>query len=274
MGRRKTRGRAATIMDRKRFFVNKDGQLSAARVLLVTGILAWLLGLVTATLAPRLGLAGAASIWIPSLVAAAVLAALVYFLVAVPIKRAYLERLLGTTSSEDKSLFVTIDPLTRTLNRRGITSTLLEAMAQAQRYGSPLSVAVVDIDALARINDRYGDATGNKVLELVGYTVTEGLRLPDRVGRQTDDEFLVVMPQTKAAAALKVAERIRTAIEAAEVETDTQRFKVSVSIGVAEFHKGQDLEKFLSNAQSALVAAKDGAGNRVVRYKAERKRSS
>lgn len=262
-------------MGRNRFFVNKDGQLSTAKVILATGVLAWVVGILTASVAHQVGLSVAAgSLLVATLIAAAVFAVLEYFLVVLPIKRSYLERLLGARSTEDKSQFITIDPLTRTLNRRGITSTLLEAMAQAQRYGSPLSVAVIDIDALARLNERFGDATGNKVLELVAYTITEGLRLPDRVGRQTDDEFLVVMPQTKSVAATKVAERIRTSIEAAELDTDTQRIKISVSIGVAEFHKGQDLEKFLSNAHAALQAAKDGEGNRVVRYKAERKRSS
>ena len=268
------RGRV-TIMERNRFFVNQDGQLATAKVLIVTGVLAWVVGLVTALTAHQLGLpATGGSLAVTLLVAAAVLALLVYFAVVEPIKRSYRQRTPASSSEDDKSQFVTIDPLTRTLNRRGITSTLLEAMAQAQRYGSPLSVAVIDIDALARINDRYGTATGNKVLELVGYTITEGLRLPDRVGRQTDDEFLVVMPQTKAMAALKVAERIRTAIEAVELETEKQPIKVSVSIGVAEFHKGQDLEKFLGNAHAALTSAKGGEGNRVVRYKAERKRSS
>ncbi len=196
--------------------------------------------------------------------AAIIVAPLIYLAVVTPIMRDYHKQLSLSQTLADKNQLIVIDPLTRTLNRRGITSSLLEAMAQAQRYNSALSIAVIDVDHLKKLNDKHGPAAGDKALEFVSQVITEILRLPDRVGRQTDDEFLIVMPQTKVAAAAKVAERIRTAIKGAKFEVKNTEAGLSVSIGVTEFHKGQDLEKFLSSAHQALQKAKDAGQNRVV----------
>ena len=154
-----------------------------------------------------------------------------------------------------KGPLTTVDPVTHTLNRRGITSNLLEAMAQSQRYNTPLSVAVVDIERLADINAQYGTEGGDKVLEGVSATITEVLRLPDRVGRHAEDEFIVVMPQTKLPAANQVAARVAKAVEDAPVDVDGRRVPVRVKVGVAAFSKGEDLEALLSNARRALGGA-------------------
>jgi diguanylate cyclase (GGDEF)-like protein len=259
-------------MERHHFFVNKDGQLCVAKVVASTALLVALVAALLPAITQWATSKGIAPVLASAVFAVIVLVPLFYLLIIAPIRRAYAGRVGSTGPAEDKSQFVTIDSLTHTLNRRGVTSTLLEAMAQAQRYNNALSIALVDIDGLARINDKQGFQAGNKTLELVASTITEVLRLPDRVGRQGDDDFLVVMPQTKAAAATKVAERIRGAIEALDVEFGNQSFKVSISVGVAEFHKGQDLERFLSDAQAALQLAKRGDGNRVMRHKVERRK--
>ncbi len=257
-------------MDSSHFYLNKAGQLSAARVMLVaggiTGVVAGALRLVMG----YLPWSTTAAVLLSVVIAGVIAGPLLYLLVVAPIKRVSASATTAPVPTDDKNQFVTIDPLTRALNRRGITASLLEAMAQAQRYSNPLSIALIDIDNLTRINEKYGLPAGNRALELVAYTITESLRLPDRVGRQADDEFLVVMPQTKAAAAIKVAERIRTAIELMEMDVDHYKVKVSASIGVAEFHKGQDLEKFLSSVQSAMREAQT-EGNRVMRAKATKK---
>lgn len=257
-------------MDSSHVYLNKHGQVSVARVMLVAGGLAGVVAGALRWLDPYLPWSGASAVVASAIIAALILGPLLYFLVVAPIKRGFRTGTAMPVPIDDKNQFVTIDPLTRALNRRGITASLLEAMAQAQRYSNPLSIALIDIDNLTRINEKYGLPAGNRALELVAYTITESLRLPDRVGRQTDDEFLVVMPQTKAAAAIKVAERIRTAIELMEMDIDHFKVKVSASIGVAEFHKGQDLEKFLSSVQDAMREAQN-EGNRVVRAKANKK---
>lgn len=257
-------------MDSSHFYLNKSGQLSAARVMLVAGALTGAVAAALQGLGRYVPWSGTAAAVLAAVVAALIVGPALYFLVVAPIKRAFAARTPAPVPTDDKSQFVTIDPLTRALNRRGITASLIEAMAQAQRYSNPLSIALIDIDNLTRINEKYGLAAGNRALELVAYTITESLRLPDRVGRQSDDEFLVVMPQTKAAAAIKVAERIRTAIELMEMDVEHHKVKVSASIGVAEFHKGQDLEKFLSSVSIAMREAQN-EGNRVVRAKALKK---
>lgn len=257
-------------MDSSHLYLNKGGQLSVARVMLAAGVLAGIVAGTLRWLDDYLPWSGPGAVLATAVIAALVLGPLLYFFVVAPIKRGFRTSAAAPAPVDDKNPFITIDPLTRALNRRGITASLLEAMAQAQRYSNPLSIALIDIDNLTRINEKYGLAAGNRALELVAYTITESLRLPDRVGRQTDDEFLVVMPQTKAAAAIKVAERIRAAIELMEMDVDHYKIKVSASIGVAEFQKGQDLEKFLSSVQGAMREAQN-EGNRVVRAKATKK---
>ena len=253
-------------MERNSYFVNKDGELSSWRVIAGMGATAAVVTVPMGLLQGYLGLAANSlgAILAEGGLLAAIIGPLVYFLIVTPIMHEYHKQLSLSHALGDKNQLIVIDPLTRTLNRRGITSSLLEAMAQAQRYSSPLSIVVIDIDHLRKLNDRHGPASGDKALEFVSHTITELLRLPDRVGRQTDDEFLIVMPQTKIAAASKVAERIRTAIEGGKFEVKNKDAKLSVSIGVTEFHKGQDLEKFLSSAQQALQKAKDAGRNRVV----------
>lgn len=199
-------------------------------------------------------------------ICAALAAGLLYYLVIAP-----LARMEPPAPSEDRAVLTTIDSLTRTLNRRGITSSLLESMAQAQRYSMQLSVALVSIDDFERLVDKRGQAIADRVLQGVSQTVTEVLRLPDRVGRHSNAEFLIVMPQTNITAAVKVAERIRTAVSTAAASGIIDGGVVTVSLGVAEFNKEQDLEKLLSSAQAALAQASD-AGDRVVRHKSEKKR--
>jgi len=253
-------------MERNSYFLNKDGQLSPGRVIISMGLMAAVVATLVGLLPGYFGFS--ANSWGMMLSAAALTAViigpLVYFVIVTPIMHDYHKQRSLSHALGDKNQLIVIDPLTRTLNRRGITSSLLEAMAQAQRYSSPLSIVVIDVDHLRKLNDRHGPASGDKALEFVSHTITDLLRLPDRVGRQTDDEFLIVMPQTKIAAASKVAERIRTAIEGGKFAVKNKDAKLSVSIGVTEFHKGQDLEKFLSSVQLALQKAKDAGRNRVV----------
>ncbi len=159
-----------------------------------------------------------------------------------------------------------VDDLTRSLNRRGIGSSLIEAMAQSQRYGSPLSLVSVGVDSVA------GGVPGES-LSLVAAVLGEALRLPDRFGRYEEDEFLLVLPQTRVDDAFRVAERLQQAITAAIGRaTGPGPVPVTISLGVAEFGRGQDLEKFVATARSALASARAAGGNQVARFRATRAR--
>ncbi|MHB8255420.1 MAG: GGDEF domain-containing protein [Acidiferrobacter sp.] len=163
-----------------------------------------------------------------------------------------------------------VDDLTHTLNRRGITSSLIEAMAQAQRYNTPVSLTSLSVDGVEALIERLGDDAEAAILEAVAAGMGEVLRLPDRLGRYQDREFLVVLPQTRAEQATMVAERLRAAVANLTVAVKGEGATVTLSAGVAEFGRGQDLERFLANAHDALREAHKGGGNRVCVFKPSR----
>jgi diguanylate cyclase (GGDEF)-like protein len=167
------------------------------------------------------------------------------------------------------------DSLTRINNRRGITMQLLDVMAQAQRYGQPLSVAFADIDYFKRINDTYGHEAGDNALALTASILSETLRMPDKVGRYGGEEFLIILPHTALAAAQKIAERARAAVEKWTFDDGKGgELKLTISLGVTQFRKGEDLEQLLSRADKALYQAKADGRNRVAAKKAPARSSS
>lgn len=148
----------------------------------------------------------------------------------------------------------TIDPVTRSLNQRGLSGSLLEAMAQASRYHTPLTIAVVRVATVPQITAQHGVSARDQALQTIASMIGEALRLPDRVGRTSEDDFLVIMPQTKIAAATKVVERIAAALTAAPIPIADAQVKLDVAFGVAAFTKGEDLEQLLARADTALRA--------------------
>jgi diguanylate cyclase (GGDEF)-like protein len=201
-----------------------------------------------------------------ALLAAALLAAAiapsVHWLVFLPARRA------GTDEpAEDLSAVTVTDPLTHVMNRRGITMGVLEAMAQAERYNTPLSVAMVDVDHFQRINDEFGNRAGDKMLADLAAVLADSLRMPDKVGRYEGEEFMVVLPHTPLAEARKIAERIRANVASAKLSANGKRTALTVSIGVTQYAKGADLELLWSRAAAAVAEAKRDKGNRVVAKK-------
>lgn len=203
-----------------------------------------------------------------SLVGAAFVSLLVapaiYWIVATPLKREYERRLRMEGRAAELGQLAITDPLTRTRNRRGITIAALEAMAHAERYGHPLSVAMVDIDHFKQVNDTHGHKAGDRVLEGVAAILSEILRMPDKVGRYGGEEFLLVFPETALDQTMKIAERIRAAVSDAEFDIGDKKIALTISIGATAFVKGEDLEQLLGRADRALYDAKQAGRNRVV----------
>ena len=196
-----------------------------------------------------------------------VIAPPIYWLVLSPIKQGYEKRLKAEHQAEEMGRIAITDPLTAIMNRRGITVSLLDAMAQAERYRTPLTVAMADIDHFKEINDTYGHDAGDRVLKSVAATLSDALRMPDKVGRYGGEEFLIMLPHTNLAQGSKIVERIRASVSKKIFDQGAKKARVTISIGVTQFKPGEDLEQLMSNADKALYDAKKGGRNLVVARK-------
>jgi diguanylate cyclase (GGDEF)-like protein len=133
-------------------------------------------------------------------------------------------------------------------------------VAEARRYGTPLSLLMADIDDFKEVNDRHGHQMGDEVLERIGTIILENVRSADLAARYGGEELAVVLPHTEIASAQTVAENIRTAVMK-RFEND---LKVTISIGVAAWqcHMNQPAN-LVRAADSGLYAAKEGGKNKV-----------
>ena len=104
------------------------------------------------------------------------------------------------------------DPLTGLYNRRFLFDALEREIARSHRYGSPVSLAIFDVDDFKAINDDYGHATGDQVLRTIGAVASDTIRATDSIARIGGEEFAILLPDTDREDALGLAERVRDAI--------------------------------------------------------------
>jgi diguanylate cyclase (GGDEF)-like protein/PAS domain S-box-containing protein len=153
------------------------------------------------------------------------------------------------------------DPLTGVANRRFLDSVVTEQLQMLGRTGIPFCVVLIDIDEFKRINDTWGHAAGDQALIRFARLLDTLCRGSDVAGRFGGEEFLVVLPGARLAAAARVAERIRNATPEATPREITSR--LTASFGVAEALLGDAPETLLARADAALYRAKHGGRNRV-----------
>jgi len=163
---------------------------------------------------------------------------------------------------ELKQLSIT-DALTGTYNRIKLHETLAHETERSKRYGTPLSLLIIDIDYFKAVNDTYGHPVGDKVLREISQLLKTHCRASDTLGRWGGEEFLVVCPETDSEAALKFAELLRSEVDNHEFATPTG---ATISIGVAEIHPAQTVEMLLEDADAALYQAKKTGRNCVQAY--------
>jgi diguanylate cyclase (GGDEF)-like protein len=158
-----------------------------------------------------------------------------------------------------------IDALTFLPNRRKIIVSLQEEVIRSNRYGTPLSISILDIDHFKKINDTYGHTTGDEALRNLAARLREQIRHPDIIGRYGGEEFLIVLPNSEAEAAAEQASRLCQHVRTMEVESNDQTLSVTISVGVAQYRIGQEnWEQFLNRADAALYQAKDEGRDRWV----------
>ncbi len=142
-------------------------------------------------------------------------------------------------------------------------------VARAVRTKSSLAIALLDIDKFKVINDTYGHLVGDQVLKEIARTLNTVLRDYDVAGRFGGEEFALLLPQTRAVDAFRIAERVRSSIAGlsiiAPVTSGAERVHVTVSIGVAALDSGSQREfsDLMAAADAALYRAKDGGRDQV-----------
>jgi diguanylate cyclase len=153
---------------------------------------------------------------------------------------------------------VRTDPLTGLTNRRALDETLLNHLAMNARYGSPFSIALFDIDYFKQVNDQHGHLAGDRVLQQMALVLDQYVRETDIVSRFGGEEFVVVLPNTDLAGACTFAERMRTVISKAA--------SLTISCGVATAEDGDDSQRLLTRADTALYTAKSSGRNIVFQH--------
>jgi len=157
------------------------------------------------------------------------------------------------------------DELTGLYNRRHFTQCGVEEVVRAQRYGTPFSLLMLDVDHFKAVNDTYGHESGDEVLRHLAALLRPQLRSLDIVGRLGGEEFGVILPNTALDEARCLAERLRQAVVQNEIVTRYALLKLSVSIGVAAFGPAiQTIDDLLRYADQALYQAKAEGRDRVV----------
>ena len=140
------------------------------------------------------------------------------------------------------------------------------AVARAARAGQPVAVAVLDLDWFKQVNDTHGHLFGDEVLRQIGRCLPSALRDYDLAGRFGGDEFVLLLPRTRAADAHRVAERVRTRIASLPLRaTNGDTVQVTASLGVAALAEGtrSELNGLLAAADAALYEAKRHGRNQV-----------
>jgi len=150
------------------------------------------------------------------------------------------------------------DVLTFLPNRRKIIVDLQEEVIRSNRYNSPLSISLLDLDHFKSINDTYGHTTGDEALRSVSARLREQIRHPDTIGRYGGEEFLIVLPSSEIKAAGEQADRLCQTVRTLQIDSNNHSFKVTISLGVAQYRIGEEnWEQFLHRADEALYKAKD-----------------
>ena len=175
------------------------------------------------------------------------------------LERRYLVKENKRLFEEIQRLAVT-DSLTGLYNRHKMQDSLETEVERAKRYSRPLSIIMIDMDKLKVINDTSGHAAGDEALKLVARSIQRSIRKVDLGTRFGGDEFVVLLPEADREEAAAVAKRIREAILAVEFESG----KLSVSMGVVQWHSGFETSKdFVHAADEAMYLAKRSDGERL-----------
>ena len=159
------------------------------------------------------------------------------------------------------------DPLTGLSNRKYFDQSIDKMIAGATEHSEPLSLLMTDIDHFKAFNDTWGHLTGDQVLRLVAQSLRHNVKGQDIAARYGGEEFAVILPNTVLRSALSVADHIRRAVMSKELmkrSTGQNLGRVTISLGVAQMHRGDTPQSLIARADACLYAAKRNGRNRVI----------
>jgi diguanylate cyclase (GGDEF)-like protein/putative nucleotidyltransferase with HDIG domain len=158
-----------------------------------------------------------------------------------------------------------LDPKTGLYNARHLEAALHDEIERAERFQRPFSVLVADLDLLRDVNNSYGHLAGDAVLKSIADIFKETLRTYDVPTRFGGEDFAILLPETAAEDALRIAERVRSAVAATlfPIPGHDKTISVTISIGVASYASGESTDDLMHRADLALYQAKSRGRNRV-----------
>ena len=164
----------------------------------------------------------------------------------------------------------TLDALTGLNNRRQFETRLNQEISTTKRKGTPLCAIMLDVDYFKKVNDTYGHAAGDCVLKGISTIITREIREYDIAARYGGEEFFILLPQTSLEEAHFVAQRLRKAVEEADIDISAAKvngfssLNVTISLGVSAYNPEETAEEFYHNTDKALYEAKEHGRNKVV----------
>ena len=166
-------------------------------------------------------------------------------------QRDQLQRLMRQAQEQ-----ATRDELTSLINRRHLSELATQALSRHQRSGTPLSVAVLDLDHFKRVNDDCGHHIGDEVLQSMARLLADTLRATDLLARWGGEEFVALLPDATAADAKVVIDRFLHTLSETMVSSSLPLLRLTCSAGVTQWQPGEPLNTLVERADRALYAAK------------------
>ncbi|AOG22329.1 GGDEF domain-containing protein [Acidovorax sp. RAC01] len=178
------------------------------------------------------------------------------------LKRAEVERLqqeLDRASAQARH-----DPLTGSLNRKGLDEAMEREIARARRLGSPLCVALLDVDNFKTINDRLGHAVGDAALVHLAEVTRSVMRPQDLLARYGGEEFVLVLPDTTVESGVSAMTRLQRELTTRFFLQGAEKVLITFSAGVAQIHDSEDSSDAIRRADQGMYLAKRSGKNRVM----------
>jgi diguanylate cyclase (GGDEF)-like protein len=159
-----------------------------------------------------------------------------------------------------------IDGLTGLFLKRFFLEKLYSEIERAKRYNTDFYVMMLDIDHFKSINDNYGHLVGDDVLKKTTSIISSSVRHGDIIGRYGGEEFIVLLPSISQDNVLETAEKIRKSVKNIVFKGNNKPFSITISIGLAKYLKGIDIDTLIGNADNALYQAKNSGRDNIILY--------